>query len=116
MRLTGDRPKAGGLYRLLRGSLLGCRSRDRRQGVETGFRGSAYGGLRTPVPTEASPAFIAAAEDDEFQPVDATLLFAAGRGAEVPAELYVNERGGHRFDLAVKAQPATIGSRNLSGG
>ncbi|MCE7798063.1 alpha/beta hydrolase [Sphingobium sufflavum] len=58
-----------------------------------------YGGLRTPVPSDASPAFIAAAADDEYQPDDATQLYATWRKAGVPAELHVYERGGHGFDL-----------------
>lgn len=61
-----------------------------------------YGGLRTPVPADASPAFIAAAVDDEFQPNDAIQLFAAWRGAGAPAELHIYERGGHGFDLNPK--------------
>lgn len=61
-----------------------------------------YGGLRTPVPADAPPAFIAAAADDAFQPGDAGLLFAAWRKAGVAAELHVYERGGHGFNLAPK--------------
>lgn len=61
-----------------------------------------YGGLRTPVPTDASPAFIAAAADDEYQPNDAIQLYAAWRQAGVAAELHVYERGGHGFDLKQK--------------
>ena len=61
-----------------------------------------YGGLRTPVPADASPAFIAAAADDDYQPHDATLLYAAWRQAGVPAELHIYERGGHGFGLTPK--------------
>ncbi len=61
-----------------------------------------YGGLRTPVPTDASPAFIAAAADDEFQPNDAVLLYTAWRKAGATAELHIYERGGHGFDLKPK--------------
>jgi len=61
-----------------------------------------YGGLRTPVPADASPAFIAAAADDEFQPNDAVLLYNAWRKAGVSAELHVYERGGHGFNLKPK--------------
>lgn len=61
-----------------------------------------YGGLRTPVPADASPAFIAAAADDEFQPNDAVQLFSAWRQAGAAAELHVYERGGHGFDLKPK--------------
>ena len=63
------------------------------------FVGLLYGGLRTPVPADASPAFIAAAADDEYQPSDAALLYAAWRQAGVAAELHIYERGGHGFDL-----------------
>ncbi|KRB86801.1 hypothetical protein ASE00_01970 [Sphingomonas sp. Root710] len=61
-----------------------------------------YGGLRTPVPADASPAFIAAAADDEYQPNDAALLYGAWRQAGAPAELHIYERGGHGFDLQPK--------------
>ena len=61
-----------------------------------------YGGLRTPVPADASPAFIAAAADDEFQPNDAVLLYTAWRKAAATAELHIYERGGHGFDLKPK--------------
>ncbi|MYM84997.1 alpha/beta hydrolase fold domain-containing protein [Duganella sp. FT50W] len=61
-----------------------------------------YGGLRTPVPTDAPPAFIAAAADDEYQPNDALQLYAAWRQAGVAAELHIYERGGHGFDLRAK--------------
>ena len=62
-----------------------------------------YGGLRTPVPADASPAFIAAAADDEYMPKDAALLYAAWRQAGVPAELHIYEHGGHGFTLTPKA-------------
>jgi acetyl esterase/lipase len=61
-----------------------------------------YGGLRTPVPADASPAFIAAGADDEYQPNDAALLFNAWRQAGVAAEIHVYEHGGHGFDLKPK--------------
>lgn len=61
-----------------------------------------YGGLRTPVPADAPPAFIAAAADDEYQPNDAMQLYTAWRQAGVAAELHVYERGGHGFDLRPK--------------
>jgi acetyl esterase/lipase len=58
-----------------------------------------YGGLRTPVPADASPAFIASAADDEFQPNDAAQIFAAWRRSGAPAELHIYQRGGHGFGL-----------------
>jgi acetyl esterase/lipase len=66
------------------------------------FVGLIYGGLRGPVPQDASPAFIAAAANDEYMPDDAARLYAAWRKAGVPAELHVYERGGHGFDLQPK--------------
>lgn len=66
------------------------------------FVGLIYGGLRTPVPNDAAPAFIAGAADDEYQPNDPLLLYSAWRKAGVPAELHVYERGGHGFDLHPK--------------
>ena len=66
------------------------------------FVGLFYGGLRTPVPAEASPAFIAAAADDEYLPNDSVQIYAAWRKAGVPAELHVYEHGGHGFDLEPK--------------
>ena len=61
-----------------------------------------YGGLRTPVPANASPAFIAAAADDEYQPNDAMQLYNAWRQAGASAELHIYEHGGHGFDLKPK--------------
>ncbi|WP_372486394.1 alpha/beta hydrolase [Stenotrophomonas sepilia] len=66
------------------------------------FVGLIYGGPRTPVPADASPAFIAGAADDDYQPNDPILLYSAWRGSGVPAELHMYERGGHGFDLHPK--------------
>ena len=63
------------------------------------FVGLIYGGLRTPVPADASPAFIAGAADDEFTPNDPVQLYTAWRRAGAAAELHIYERGGHGFDL-----------------
>lgn len=63
------------------------------------FVGLIYGGLRTPIPHDAPPAFIAGAGNDEYQPNDPLLLYTAWRKANVPAELHLYERGGHGFDL-----------------
>ncbi len=68
------------------------------------FVGLIYGGLRTPVPADASPAFIAGAADDEYQPNDPVLLYAAWRKAGVSAELHLYERGGHGFGLKPKGR------------
>lgn len=63
------------------------------------FVGLIYGGLRTPVPVGAPPAFIAGAADDEYQATDPVLLYQAWRKAGAAAELHLYERGGHGFDL-----------------
>lgn len=63
------------------------------------FVGLFYGGLRTPVPGDAAPAFIAGAADDPYQPDDPILLYTAWRKAGAPAELHLYEHGGHGFDL-----------------
>jgi acetyl esterase/lipase len=63
------------------------------------FVGLIYGGLRTPVPAGAPPAFIAGAADDEYQPDDPILLYTAWRQAGAAAELHLYEHGGHGFDL-----------------
>jgi acetyl esterase/lipase len=66
------------------------------------FVGLIYGGVRYPVPADASPAFIAGAADDQFQPNDPLLLYTAWQRAGVPAELHLYERGGHGFGLDTK--------------
>lgn len=66
------------------------------------FVGLIYGGLRTPVPIGAPPAFIAGASDDEYQPNDPILLYTAWRKVGAAAELHLYERGGHGFDLRAK--------------
>ncbi|WP_404482439.1 alpha/beta hydrolase [Novosphingobium sp. BL-52-GroH] len=66
------------------------------------FVGLIYGGLRTPVPADASPAFIAGAADDEFTPNDPVQLYQSWRQAGAAAELHIYERGGHGFDLKPK--------------
>lgn len=63
------------------------------------FVGLIYGGLRAAVPAGAPPAFIAGAADDEYQPNDPVLLYAAWRKARSAAELHLYEHGGHGFDL-----------------
>ncbi|MET3828085.1 acetyl esterase/lipase [Sphingomonas sp. PvP055] len=66
------------------------------------FVGLIYGGLRTPVPEDAPPAFIAGAADDEYQRNDPVLLYTAWRQAGASAELHLYERGSHGFDLHAK--------------
>lgn len=72
------------------------------------FVGLIFGGLRTPVPADASPAFIAGTADDDYQPNDPILLYSAWRGAGVPAELHLYERGGHGFDLQAKGTTSDL--------
>ncbi len=66
------------------------------------FVGLIYGGLRTPVPKDAPPAFIATAADDPLLPNDGLLLYRAWREAGRPAELHQYERGGHGFGIKPK--------------
>ena len=68
------------------------------------FVGLIYGGLRTPVPEDAPPAFIAGAADDEYQRNDPVLLYTAWRQAGASAELHLYEQGGHGFDLHAKGK------------
>ncbi len=68
-------------------------------GSRPDFVGLIYGGLRTPVPAGAPPAFIAGASDDEYQPNDPVLLYQAWQKEGAAAELHLYERGGHGFDL-----------------
>lgn len=63
------------------------------------FVGFIYGGLRTPVPNDAPPAFIAAAADDPMLPDDAIQIYAAWRAAGREAELHVYQTGGHGFGM-----------------
>jgi len=64
------------------------------------FVGILYGGLRGPIPSDASPAFIAAASDDPLLPMDAVQIYTAWRRAGVDAELHIYGHGGHGFSLA----------------
>lgn len=66
------------------------------------FVGLIYGGLRTPVPRGAPPAFIATAADDQMLPNDPIPLYAAWRAAGSPAELHLYERGGHGFGMTAQ--------------
>ncbi len=66
------------------------------------FVGIIYGGLRTPVPRDAPPAFIATAADDPMLPNDPVPLYSAWRAAGRPAELHIYDRGGHGFGMATQ--------------
>jgi dienelactone hydrolase len=74
-----------------------------------------YGGLRTPVPADAPPAFIAAAADDEYQPNDAMQLYTAWRLAWQPN--YMSTSAAATASISGrKARPVTIGLTNCSSG
>lgn len=66
------------------------------------FVGLLYGGLRSPVPADAPPAFIAAAANDEMLSYDSVRIYCAWHEAGAPAELHMYEQGGHGFDLRAK--------------
>lgn len=98
----GIDPRRVGVIGFSSGAFLAADLAIGDQATRPDFVGLIYGGLRTPVPSNASPAFIAAASDDAYLPNDAVQLYAAWRNANVPAELHLFERGGHGFDLTAK--------------
>lgn len=98
----GINPQRVGFIGFSAGAFLAVDLAIGNQATRPNFVGLFYGGLRTPVPADASPAFIAAAADDEYLPNDSVQLYAAWRKAGVPAELHVYEHGGHGFDLRPK--------------
>lgn len=62
-------------------------------------RVAAYS-LETAPPTDTPPTFLMHAADDPSVPVENTLNYAAAlRGAHVPTEMHIFERGGHGFGL-----------------
>lgn len=95
----GIDPRRVGIVGFSAGAYLAADLAIGEKATRPDFVGLIYGGLRTPVPADASPAFIAAAADDAYQPNDAVLLYTAWRQAGVPAELHIYERGGHGFSL-----------------
>ncbi len=74
-----------------------------------------YGGLRSPVPADASPAFIAAAADDAFLPDDSLRIYSAWRKAGLPAELHIYETGGHGFGLTPQGRTSDHWFDDLTG-
>lgn len=66
------------------------------------FVGLIYGGLRTPVPSDAPPAFIATAADDQMLPNDPIPLYSAWKAAGRTAELHIYERGKHGFGMTTQ--------------
>jgi acetyl esterase/lipase len=98
----GVDPKRVGFVGFSSGAFLAADLAIGSEATRPDFVGLIYGGLRTPVTAHASPAFIAAAADDEYMPNDSTQLFAAWRKAGIDAELHIYEHGGHGFDLTPK--------------
>ncbi|MFW2852506.1 alpha/beta hydrolase [Sphingomonas sp. TX0543] len=98
----GIDPKRVGFIGFSAGAFLAADLAIGDRALRPDFVALIYGGVRTPVPADASPAFIAAAADDEYQPRDAVLLYDAWRHAGAAAELHIYERGGHGFDLKPK--------------
>lgn len=101
-REWGIDPRRVGMIGFSAGAYLAADLAIGEKAARPDFVALIYGGLRTPVPADASPAFIAAAADDDYQPRDATLLYAAWQQAGVPAELHIYEHGGHGFGLGPK--------------
>lgn len=98
----GIDPKRVGVIGFSAGAYLAADLAIGEKASRPDFVALIYGGLRTPVPVDASPAFIAGAADDEYQPNDPVLLYDAWRKAGVAAELHLYERGGHGFGLMPK--------------
>jgi acetyl esterase/lipase len=66
------------------------------------FLGAIYGALssKAPVPSDAPPAFVAAAADDPLGgPSRGTDVFDAWRAAGRPVELHIYQGGGHGFGM-----------------
>ncbi|GBQ98169.1 alpha/beta hydrolase [Gluconobacter cerinus] len=98
----GINPKRIGFIGFSSGAFLAADLAIGNKATRPAFVGLFYGGLRTPVPKDASPAFIAAAADDPYLPNDGTLLYTAWRKAGSSAELHLYDRGGHGFDLTTR--------------
>jgi len=99
----GIDPRRVGFIGFSSGAFLAADLAIGNEATRPDFVGLFYGGLRTPVPAGASPAFIAAAADDDYLPNDGVQLYVAWRKAGAPAELHVYEHGGHGFNLRPKA-------------
>jgi acetyl esterase/lipase len=102
----GINPKRIGLIGFSSGAFLAADLAIGDKASRPDFVALMYGGLRTPVPADASPAFIAGAADDAYLPNDPIQLYTAWRQAGAPAELHLYERGGHGFDLTPKGAPS----------
>ena len=92
-------PRRVGLVGFSAGAFLAARLAIGDKLARPDFVAMLYGGLRTPVPSDAPPAFIAGASDDDYLPGDSLQLYEAWRKAGVAAELHLYERGGHGFGL-----------------
>ncbi|WP_179947967.1 alpha/beta hydrolase [Thiomonas intermedia] len=98
----GIDPRRVGLIGFSAGAFLAVDLAIGNKASRPDFVGIFYGGLRTPVPADASPAFIAAAADDDYLPNDSVQIYEAWRKAGAPAELHIYEHGGHGFNLTPK--------------
>lgn len=95
----GIDPKRVGFVGFSAGSFLAVDLAIGAKASRPDFVGLIYGGLRTPVPNDAPPAFIAAAADDPMLPDDAIQTYAAWKAAGREAELHVYQTGGHGFGM-----------------
>lgn len=71
------------------------------------FAASIYGAMENfPVPTDAPPVFLVAAQDDDVVPVEQSVaIFNAWRRAKFPAEIHLYQNGGHGFGLGKPGTP-----------
>jgi acetyl esterase/lipase len=61
----------------------------------------------TPVPADAPPLFIAAADDDKLvAPISSARLYEAWHEAAKPAELHIFLKGGHGFGMKHQNLPS----------
>lgn len=98
----GINPRRVGFIGFSSGAFLAADLAIGDKAARPAFVGLFYGGLRTPVPIDAPPAFIAAAADDPYLPNDGTMLYTAWRKVKASAELHLYEHGGHGFGLIAR--------------
>lgn len=102
----GIDPKRVGFVGFSAGAFLAADLAIGEKASRPDFVGLIYGGVRTPVPSDAPPAFIAAAADDPILPNDAIQIYNAWKAAGRDAELHVYERGGHGFGTTGTGAPS----------
>ena len=96
----GVDPERIGMLGLSAGAFLAVDLAIGEEASRPDFVGLLYGGLRTPVPADAPPAFIATAADDELIRADDSFrIFQAWKEVGAPAELHIYQSGGHGFDI-----------------